>query len=185
MAAATLLRVGDPAPAFSLKSGDGRTVRLSELRGRTVVLYFYPKDDTPGCTREACGFRDALGALTGAGAVVLGVSRDTDASHRRFAEKYRLTFPLLSDPDAAAANAYGVYKRKSLYGRSYLGIERTTFVIDAQGRIERIFSRVQVDGHIQEVLEAIRKTPGEHQAGAPQAPRARPRRLKRAPSLRR
>ena len=159
MTASSGLRVKDPAPAFTVMSGDGRPVTLAEFRGRTVILYFYPKDDTPGCTREACGFRDALGECTGAGAVVLGVSRDDEASHRRFAGKYRLPFALLSDPDGALAKAYGVYKRRALYGRSFLGIERTTFVIDAQGRIEHIFSRVKVDGHIQEVLEAIREAP--------------------------
>ena len=153
--AATPLAVGDRAPACSLKTAGGQTVALSEFRGRRVVLYFYPKDDTPGCTREACGFRDALARFTKAQAVVLGVSRDDVASHERFTRKFRLTFPLLADPDAAVAKAYGVYKQKSMYGRTYWGIERTTFIIDEQGRIAAIFPKVSVDGHIQAVLEAL------------------------------
>ena len=147
---------GDRAPAFSLKAADGRTVRLSDFRGKSVVLYFYPKDHTPGCTREACSFQEDLSRFTKAHAVVLGVSADGLASHERFAQKFHLTFPLLSDPDAAVSRAYGVYKRKSLYGRSYWGIERTTFVIDEQGRIAKIFPKVNVDGHTQEVLQALR-----------------------------
>jgi peroxiredoxin Q/BCP len=158
------LRVGDQAPDFALPAGDGTTVRLSGFRGRSVVLYFYPKDDTPGCTREACGFQAARPRLARAQAVVLGVSRDSAASHRRFAEKFHLTFPLLSDPDAAVCKAYGVYKQKSLYGRTYWGIERATFLIDAQGRIAAIFPKVTVDGHTDEVLQALQ---------APAAPPAR------------
>ena len=150
------LAVGDPAPNFTLPTGTGETVTLSDFRGKRVVLYFYPKDDTPGCTKEACGFRDVLGELTQAGAVVLGVSRDTSASHQRFATKFRLPFPLLSDPEATVCKAYGVYKQKSLYGRTYWGIERTTFIIDETGRIARVFPKVRVDGHIAEVLEALR-----------------------------
>ena len=149
------LAVGDRAPAFSLKTAGGKTIALSEFRGRRVALYFYPKDDTPGCTREACGFRDELAQFTKAQTVVLGVSGDDVASHERFAQKFRLTFPLLSDPDAAVARAYGVYKQKSMYGRTYWGIERTTFVIDEQGRLAAIFPKVSVDGHIPAVLRAL------------------------------
>ena len=156
--AAGRLDVGDPAPDVALATGSGETVRLADLRGKWVVLYFYPKDDTPGCTKEACGFRDTRAAFTRANAVVLGVSRDGPASHQRFAAKYRLPFPLLSDPDAAAAKAYGVYKQKSLYGRLFLGVERTTFLIDPQGRIARIFPKVRVEGHIEEGLEALRES---------------------------
>ncbi len=148
--------VGRPAPAFTLQTGDGASVRLADFKGRTVVLYFYPKDDTPGCTKEACSFRDELAEFTKARAVVLGVSGDDTASHRRFAEKFHLTFPLLSDPEHAIAKAYGVYKQKSMYGRTYWGIERTTFVIDGRGRISALFPKVKVDGHTQEVLEAVR-----------------------------
>jgi len=149
------LQVGDPAPEFSLSAGDGSTVTLSGFRGRSVVLYFYPKDDTPGCTREACSFRDERARFTKANAVILGVSRDSAASHQKFAQKFKLTFPLLSDPDASVCKAYGVFKQKSLYGRTYWGIERTTFLIDAQGRIAAIFPKVSVDGHSDEVYEAL------------------------------
>ena len=151
--------VGDKAPAFSLKTVGERTVTLAEFRGKRVILYFYPKDDTPGCTKEACGFQAALPRLGREGAVVLGVSRDSPASHQRFADKFRLTFPLLSDPDAAVCKAYGVYKQKSLYGRTYLGIERTTFVIDEQGRITAVFPKVRVDGHTDAVLQALSAAP--------------------------
>ena len=150
-----VLTVGDPAPAFSLETGDGKTVTLSELRGKKVVLYFYPKDDTPGCTREACSFRDERARFAKANAVILGVSRDSAASHQRFAQKYRLTFPLLSDPDASVCKAYGVFKQKSLYGRTYWGIERTTVLIDEQGRVAAIFPKVKVDGHSDEVFQAL------------------------------
>ena len=142
-----------------METGTGERVSLSDFRGRIVALYFYPKDDTPGCTKEACSFQDAHSALRKAGAVVLGVSRDEPASHRRFAEKFGLAFPLLSDPDASVCKAYGVYKQKSLYGRTYWGIERTTFLIDEQGRITAIFPKVKVDGHTAEVLETLRRLP--------------------------
>jgi peroxiredoxin Q/BCP len=154
--AARRLQAGDPAPAFSLTAGDGREVRLTDLAGRWVVLYFYPKDDTPGCTKEACAFRDSRAAFAKTGAVVLGVSGDDAASHQRFAAKYDLTFPLLSDPGFAVAKRYGAYKQKWLYGRSFLGIERSTFVIDPQGRLAAVFPRVQVNGHAEAVLEALR-----------------------------
>jgi peroxiredoxin Q/BCP len=160
------LAVGDPAPAFALQTTGGRVVRLSDFRGQNVVLYFYPKDGTPGCIKEACGFRDAAASLTRAGAVVLGVSRDSVASHQRFAEKYRLTFPLLSDPEAAVGKAYGVYRQKTLYGRTYWGIERTTFLIDKEGRIARVFPKVQVDGHVEAILQALR-APSPHPPGGP------------------
>ena len=153
------MKVGQPAPPFSLQAADGKTVALSDFRGKRVILYFYPKDDTPGCTREACGFRDALPRLGREGAVVLGVSRDSLPSHQRFAGKFRLTFPLLSDPDAAVCKAYGVYKQKSLYGRIFLGIERMTFLIDEEGRIARIFPKVKVDGHVEAVLQALTGAP--------------------------
>ena len=160
------LAVGGKAPDFSLRTGTGETVTLSAFRGRRVVLYFYPKDDTPGCTKEACGFQAASSRLAGANAVVFGVSRDDEASHRRFAGKFHLAFPLLSDPDAAVCKAYGVYKQKSMYGRTSWGIERTTFVIDQDGRIAAIFPRVKVDGHVDEVLEALRLSPAHPQRRA-------------------
>ena len=150
------LKAGDTAPAFTLATIGGRTVRLADFRGQTVVLYFYPKDDTPGCTKEACDFRDAQADFGKANAVVLGVSKDSTASHEKFAKKYGLPFLLLSDPDVAVCEAYGVYKKKSMYGRSFLGIERTTFVIDPRGRIAAIFPKVSVNGHAEAVLEAVR-----------------------------
>jgi len=150
------LTVGAAAPPFALNTSDGATVRLSEFRGKRVVLYFYPKDDTPGCTKEACSFRDELGQFTKAGAVVLGVSADDVASHQRFAGKFDLNFPLLSDPGASVCKAYGVYKRKSMYGRTYWGIERTTFIIDERGRLTAVFPKVRVDGHAQDVLQHLR-----------------------------
>ena len=154
------LREGDIAPPFSLQAGDGRTITLSDFRGKAVVLYFYPKDDTPGCTKEACSFQDHRTELAKAGAVVLGVSRDSVSSHQRFAGKFQLTFPLLSDPDASVCKAYGVYKQKSMYGRTYWGIERTTFLIAPDGRIARIFPKVSVDGHTDEVLQALKELHG-------------------------
>ena len=156
MIAPAALEVGDIAPPFELKDGQGHTVRLEDFRGETVVVYLYPKDDTPGCTKEACAFRDERATFAKAGAVVLGVSADTEASHRKFSDKYGLTFPLLSDPDHAVCQAYGVYGKKSMYGRTYFGIVRTTFVIDPRGRIAAVFPRVKVDGHADEVLAAIR-----------------------------
>jgi len=150
-----MLQVGEPAPEFEARDGAGAVVRLSELRGRPVVLYFYPKDDTPGCTREACGFRDEYTALQETGAVLLGVSPDDEESHRKFAAKFNLPFQLLADPGAKIAMAYGVWKEKNNYGRTYMGVERTTFILDGDGVIRKIFPRVQVDGHVPEVLEAL------------------------------
>lgn len=147
---------GQLAPDFALPATDGSTIRLSELRGKKVVLYFYPKDDTPGCTKEACSFRDNLGVLQDMGVVVLGVSPDTVASHQKFAQKYGLTFPLLADEGAQVATLYGVWKEKKQYGRTYMGIERTTFLIDENGIVRRVFPKVKVDGHVEEVIEAIR-----------------------------
>lgn len=147
--------VGDLAPDFALQDETGQTHRLGDYRGQTVVLYFYPKDDTPGCTREACGFRDMLGHYTDRNAVVLGMSPDDVASHQRFVQKYSLTFPLLADPDHKIAEQYGVWVEKNKYGRTYWGIARTTFVIDADGRIKQIFKNVQVDGHNEAVLATL------------------------------
>jgi peroxiredoxin Q/BCP len=150
-----MLKPGDPAPAFSLPADDGSTVSLADLRGRPVVLYFYPKDDTPGCTIEACEFRDHWDAVQQAGAVVLGVSPDSVTSHRRFKEKYRLPFPLLADADHAVAKTYGAWGQKTRYGRTYEGILRTTFVIGADGRVARVFEQVKPQGHALEVLAAL------------------------------
>ncbi len=149
------LTVGMPAPEFSLPSTLGRKVSLNEFRGKRVILYFYPKDDTPGCTQEACAFRDNLSRIEAKDAVVLGISLDDELSHQRFAQKYNLTFPLLSDMDAAVSRQYGVYKEKNLYGRSFWGIERTTFAIDREGKVENVFRRVKVEGHADEVLATL------------------------------
>ncbi len=148
---------GDRAPAFTLTADDGRTVRLSDLRGRPVVVYFYPKDDTPGCTKEACSFRDAWEDVQATGAAVFGVSPDGVASHQRFRAKFELPFPLLADPDHAVAEAYGAWGEKSMYGRKYEGIRRTTFLIDGAGIVRRVFEKVKPEGHAQEVLAAIRQ----------------------------
>ena len=149
--------VGDKAPAFSLEDQSGKTVKLSDFKGKTVVLYFYPKDDTPGCTREACAFRDEHSALKKAGAVVLGVSPDSGPSHAKFAGKYNLPFPLLADTDHAISEKYGAWGEKSLYGRKFMGITRSTFLIDASGKVARVWPKVKVDGHVDQVLEAIRE----------------------------
>jgi thioredoxin-dependent peroxiredoxin len=149
--------VGDKAPAFSLEDQSGETVKLSDFKGKKVVLYFYPKDDTPGCTREACAFRDEHSALLKAGAVVLGVSPDSEATHAKFAGKYKLPFPLLADPDHAVSERYGAWGEKSLYGRKFMGIQRSTFLIDGSGKVSRVWPKVKVDGHVDQVLEAIRE----------------------------
>jgi len=150
-----MLTPGSPAPRFTLSSHDGALISLDALAGRPVVLYFYPKDDTPGCTIEACEFRDRWQDVEAAGAVVLGVSPDDEASHQRFREKFQLPFPLLVDADHAVAEAYGAWGEKSLYGRSYLGVLRKTFLIDRSGRIARIFDNVKPKGHADEVLAAL------------------------------
>ena len=159
MATANLLPViGKPAPDFTLPSTSGEAVSLKQFKGKkTVVLYFYPKDDTPGCTKEACGFRDLREPFERAGAVILGVSNDPIDSHQKFREKHKLPFDLLADEDASVSKAYGVYKQKNLYGKKYLGIERTTFVVDRTGRIAQIYPKVKVEGHIQDVLEFVRE----------------------------
>lgn len=150
------LAVGMKAPEFSLPDQDGKTVTLKSLKDKQVVLYFYPKDDTSGCTKESCRFRDAMASIKKAGAVVIGVSFDGQASHQKFIAKYALPFTLLSDLEKGVATAYDVYKEKSMYGRKYMGIERSTFVIDAAGKLKAIFRKVKVDGHIDEVLAALR-----------------------------
>jgi len=150
------LNVGDKAPAFSLPDERSETVDLKILKGKQVVLYFYPKDDTPGCTKEACGFRDSITPIGKADAVVLGVSMDDANSHARFIKKYGLPFSLLCDEDGTVSKAYGVYKKKNLYGRIYWGIERSTFIIDETGRLKAIFRKVKVDGHVADVRAALK-----------------------------
>ncbi len=148
-------KVGALAPDFELMDGAGQTHRLSGYRGKHVVLYFYPKDDTPGCTREACGFRDTLSEFAERNAIVLGVSPDTVESHRKFAAKFSLPFPLLADPDRAVAQHYGAYGQKMMYGKPVMGIKRSTFIIDPNGRIEQVFANVKADGHEMEVLRYL------------------------------
>ena len=149
------LKIGSRAPAFSLPNEKGQVVKLSELKGKKIVLFFYPKDDTSGCTKEACSFRDGLQAIRKKGALVLGVSADSVASHQKFSKKYDFNFPLLSDESKAMIQAYGVWKEKSMYGRKYMGIERTTVLIAKDGTISHVFPKVKVDGHYEEVLEAL------------------------------
>lgn len=149
------LQVGDKAPDFSLKSDKEETVKLSSYKGKKVVIYFYPKDDTPGCTKEACSFRDGFSEIQKKGAIILGVSTDSVESHKKFKEKYHLNFQLLSDADKKVVNAYGVWKEKAMYGKKYMGIERTTFVIDENGKIKKVFPKVKVEGHYDEVLAEL------------------------------
>lgn len=147
--------VGEKAPAFTLPDQSGKPVKLSDYKGKAVVLYFYPKDDTPGCTREACAFRDEHSALVKAGAVVLGVSPDDTSSHAKFAGKYKLPFPLLADKDHSVSEKYGAWGEKTLYGRKFLGITRSTFLIDGSGKVARVWPRVKVDGHAEQVREGL------------------------------
>jgi thioredoxin-dependent peroxiredoxin len=150
-----VIEEGKPAPDFALTSDEGATVRLSELRGKPVVVYFYPKDDTPGCTAQACGIRDNYDAFGERGAVVLGISPDNESSHVKFKQKYGLPFTLLADPDHEVAGAYGVWGERSMYGKKYMGIERSTFVIDPEGNVSKVMRRVKPDTHAQQVLDAL------------------------------
>jgi peroxiredoxin Q/BCP len=152
------LREGQMAPEFTLVSDNGAPISLREYRGQYVVLYFYPKDDTPGCTQEACDLRDSYGNLRGLKAAVLGVSKDSVASHQKFKAKFGLPFPLLADVDGKVCEAYEVWQPKAMYGKKFMGIERTTFVIDPEGRIKKIFPKVKVQGHVTEIMEAIHQT---------------------------
>ncbi len=151
----TTLKVGDKAPEFKLAGDDGGTHSLKEFRGKKIVLFFYPKDDTSGCTKEACSFRDNYATIKKKDAVVLGISGDSVESHKKFISKYDLNFILLSNEDRSVLDLYGVWKEKSMYGRTFMGIERTTFIIDEQGKISHIFPKVKVDGHTEEVLSAL------------------------------
>ena len=152
-----MVQEGQPAPDFELTSDTGETVKLSDLQGKPVVLYFYPKDDTPGCTTEACGFRDNLRDFAKADAVVIGVSRDSVAAHDKFKKKYELPFILASDKEAGTAEKYGVWIEKSMYGRKYMGIDRSTFLIDGEGVVRGVWRKVKVDGHTDAVLKAVRE----------------------------
>ena len=150
-----MLTVGSAAPDFALASDAGETVRLSTLKGKQVVVYFYPRDDTPGCTKQACGVRDAWDAFAAAGAVVLGISPDGEASHAKFKAKFSLPFTLLSDPDHTVAEAYGAWGEKSMYGKKVKGILRSTVVVGADGKVKAVFQKVKPDAHARQVLDAL------------------------------
>jgi thioredoxin-dependent peroxiredoxin len=149
------LNIGDPAPAFKALTTTGDEIALEQLQGKKVVLYFYPKDDTPGCTKEACGFRDQWSRYQEKGIIVLGVSKDSVAAHQKFTQKYTLPFPLLSDPDAAIAQAYGVWGEKKFMGKTYMGVNRSTFLIDEDGKIAHIWSKVKTETHAEDVLSIV------------------------------
>ena len=151
-----MIEVGKKAPDFSLLDQDGKKVSLKNFKGKNVVLYFYPKDNTSGCTKEACNFRDEFPKFKKSDSVILGVSPDSVSSHKKFADKYKLPFTLLSDEDKKVLEKYEVWKEKSMYGRKYMGVERTTFIIDENGKIKKIFNKVKVDGHNKEVMEALK-----------------------------
>jgi peroxiredoxin Q/BCP len=151
-----MLEIGKKAPDFSLLNQDEKKISLKDFLGQKVVLYFYPKDDTSGCTKEACSFSDDLPKFSKIHAVILGVSPDSVKSHKKFSEKYKLKFDLLADEEKVVVEKYGVWKEKSMYGRKYMGVERTTFIINENGKIKKIFNKVKVDGHNKEVLEALK-----------------------------
>jgi len=152
---AGLIEPGKPAPAFNLADQNGNKHRLSQYKGKWVVLYFYPKDDTPGCTTQACGFRDAEQQLIQRGAVVLGISPDDEKSKARFAGKYSLNFPILSDPGEKVCRTYGVWQQKSMYGKTYMGVARTTYLIDPAGKVRQRMDKVKVNDHAQAVIDAL------------------------------
>lgn len=151
-----MIAEGKKAPDFTLLDQDGNKVKLSDFKGKYVVLYFYPKDNTSGCTKEACNFRDTFTKFKSVDAVILGVSPDSVSSHKKFAEKYNLPFRLLADENKKVVEKYGVWKEKSMYGKKYMGVERTTFIIDPEGKIKKIFPKVKVDNHHNEVLKALK-----------------------------
>lgn len=151
-----MLSVGDKAPQFALNDADGNKVKLSDFKGKKVVLYFYPKDLTPGCTVEACAFRDDIGPLKKLGAVVLGVSADDEKKHQKFRDKHDLNFPLLADVNHEVSDQYGTWQEKSMYGRKYWGIARVTYIIDEKGKIAHVWPKVKVDGHSKEVIDAVK-----------------------------
>jgi peroxiredoxin Q/BCP len=154
-----MIREGQAAPNFSLQDKEGNSVRLGDFKGKRVVLYFYPKDMTTGCTAEACDFQASWPAIKKAGAVVLGVSPDSPERHKKFASEYHLQFTLLADPDHKVSDAYGVWKEKSMYGRKFFGIERSTFLIDEAGKVAKAWTKVRVKGHVAEILETLRNSP--------------------------
>ncbi len=152
-----MVEVGKKAPAFSLKDSEGKRVRLSDFKGQKVVLYFYPRDMTPGCTKEACGFRDDFKALRRRGIEVIGISLDDEKSHRKFIEKHGLPFALLCDTEAEVSKKYGVYQKKKLYGKEFWGIKRTTFLIDENGKVAHVFAKPDCDTHSRDVLASLKE----------------------------
>lgn len=154
-----MLNEGDKAPSFNMPTNKGENVSLSKLKGEKIVLYFYPRDDTPGCTKEACGFRDDLSKYKRAGAVVIGVSRDSVESHEKFVKKFNLNFMLASDKEGDVCEKYDAWRMKNMYGKEYMGIGRSTFLIDTKGKINKIWPKVKVDGHVDEVLKAVKECP--------------------------
>lgn len=151
-----VLKEGAKAPAFSVESDSGEKVSLKDFKGKTVVLYFYPKDDTPGCTQEACDFRDSLARLKKHDAVVLGISRDAVEKHQKFKKKHELPFPLLSDVDGSMCEAYGVWQEKTLYGRKFMGIVRTTVVVGPDGKVKKVYPKVKVRGHVDQIIDDLK-----------------------------
>jgi peroxiredoxin Q/BCP len=151
------IAIGQPAPDFTLPASGGRTVSLATLKGKPFVLYFYPKADTPGCTTEACAFEEALPQLGHTGAMIIGVSKDSIKAIEKFAAKYNLTFPLASDPETKVIEAYGAWQEKSMYGKKYMGIERSTVLVDAKGKIAKIWPKVKIAGHAAEVSQAVKE----------------------------
>ncbi len=158
------LNIGDTAPDFTLPTDGDGSITLSDLKGNAVVIYFYPKDDTPGCTKEACGFRDNIAQLQKEGITVIGISKDSPKKHDKFKEKYDLNFPLASDEDGKVCEAYGAWVEKSMYGRKYMGIDRSTFLIDSKGKIVQLWRKVKVPGHVDAILSAIAEIKNTHAA---------------------
>jgi peroxiredoxin Q/BCP len=152
-----MVEVGKKAPDFTLLNQDGKKIKLSDYIGQNVVLYFYPKDNTSGCTKEACNFRDIFPKLSSVNAVVIGISPDTVESHKKFADKYNLPFNLLADTDKKVVEKYGVWKEKSMYGKKYMGVERTTYIIGKDGKVKKVFEKVKVPNHHNEVMEALKE----------------------------
>ena len=150
-----MVEEGKNAPGFSLPNSDGEIINLSDFKGKSVVIYFYPKDNTPGCTKQACGFRDASEEYALVNSIVIGISPDNEASHQKFRDKFDLPFHLLADPDLQAIKAYGVWKEKNMYGKKYMGVERSTFIVDKEGIVAKIIRKVKVDGHVESVLSTL------------------------------
>ncbi len=157
----TMPNVGDKAPDFSMPASNGKTVKLSDYKGKMLVLYFYPKDDTPGCTKEACAFRDNLPAFNKLGVDVIGVSKDPLDKHDKFINKYDLNFILASDADSDTCEKYGTWVEKNMYGKKYMGIQRATFLINGQGKIERVWPKVKVPGHVEDILQSLKNVKAE------------------------